>query len=410
MLEFHKSAYLKKVLILQWSCSMYVSKNEAVKKLIQGEVVAIPTETVYGLAAIISNDAAIKKIFETKKRPFFDPLIVHVKNKEQAKLYSANWSIIHDLLADKFWPGPLTLVVPKVKVSDLITSGLTTVGLRCPNHKVALDILNQLSEPFAAPSANLFGKTSPTQAKHVEQEFSGQVSVVEGGASEFGIESTIIAVNVDDFEKPKNIKISFLRLGSITQNQIEASLKYYSDTTKVKIEFEDGRKNKKILAPGQVEHHYMPAIPILWVSENHLIKYLESSENEIGSELINISEFTKNKIQMNKQNTDQNNNLKSHQIKIQIDKYKENSINRIHLKIIELLKNSTGNNFEKYSLLNLNESPVIAARELYSKMRECCEENSDIIICIKLNSQVGELWESIHDRLSRAATFKILQS
>jgi L-threonylcarbamoyladenylate synthase len=344
---------------------MYVSIDEAVKKLNQGEVVAVPTETVYGLAAIISNDAAIKKIFETKKRPFFDPLIVHVKNKEQAKLYSANWSVIHDLLTDKFWPGPLTLVVPKVKVSDLITSGLTTVGLRCPNHKVALEVLNQLNEPFAAPSANLFGKTSPTQAKHVEQEFSGHVSVVDGGASEFGIESTIIAVNVDDFEKPKNINISFLRLGSITQNQIKESLKYFADITNAKIEFEDSRKNKKILAPGQVEHHYMPEIPILWVSENYLIKDLNLNANKTELELTKLSEWIKNK---------------------------------------------TGKNVGKYSLLNLNGSPVIAARELYSKMRECCEKNSEIIICVKRNSQVGELWESIHDRLSRAATFKILQN
>jgi L-threonylcarbamoyladenylate synthase len=166
----------------------------AVEKLINGEVVGIPTETVYGLGAVISKSDAIKKIFTTKERPFFDPLIVHVSGVEQAKELSLDWSAAADILAQEFWPGPLTLVLPKKNVSDLITSGLQTVGVRCPDHKIALEIIEKVGEPIAAPSANRFGKTSPTCKKHVLEEFNDAVFVVDGGDCSVGIESTIISV------------------------------------------------------------------------------------------------------------------------------------------------------------------------------------------------------------------------
>ena len=154
---------------------MFVTSDQAVSIMKNDGIVAIPTETVYGLGAAISSETALKKIFEVKKRPFFDPLIVHVENIEQAKTLTSEWPEIADSVCQQFWPGPLTIVLKKNQnVSSLITAGLERVGLRCPQHPVALEILRKLKIPIAAPSANLFGRTSPTTALHVETEFSNQ--------------------------------------------------------------------------------------------------------------------------------------------------------------------------------------------------------------------------------------------
>ena len=141
------------------------------------KLVAIPTETVYGLSAPIDQPLLIKKIFEVKERPFFDPLIVHVSSISEAKEWVSDWPVIAQKLAERFWPGPLTLVLPKNdKVSDLITSGLDTVGLRCPNHPLTLALIKELGVPLAAPSANKFGKTSPTSKYYPEISSGGYVS------------------------------------------------------------------------------------------------------------------------------------------------------------------------------------------------------------------------------------------
>jgi L-threonylcarbamoyladenylate synthase len=233
------------------------SVARAVTLLQNGEVVAIPTETVYGLAARISDDSAIRKIFSTKNRPFFDPLIVHVASIPQAQSLVAHWPGSAQLLAETFWPGPLTLVLPKNdRVSDLITSGLETVGLRFPRHPLAQLIIEKLQEPVAAPSANRFGHTSPSEAEHVRTEFEDRVTVVDGGPCDVGIESTIIKVN----ESEARIEITFLRAGSILPDQIQKVLKR---TGKDLIMLQPGHN---IEAPGQVKHHYMPTIPVVSVS------------------------------------------------------------------------------------------------------------------------------------------------
>ena len=158
--------------------SAVVDLSLAANQLEQSDVVAFPTETVYGLGARIDRPEGLKKIFAIKQRPFFDPLIVHASSTEQAKTCFKEWHAMADHLAKSFWPGPLTLVMPKSElISDMITSGLDSVGVRIPNHNLALQLINAVGVPLAAPSANKFGKTSPTKAEHVKKEFGDSVLV-----------------------------------------------------------------------------------------------------------------------------------------------------------------------------------------------------------------------------------------
>lgn len=190
------------------------SVSAAAEDLRAGKLVAIPTETVYGLAARYDSEKAIEKIFKTKSRPHFDPLIVHCFSVEQAKKITKPWPMLAEQLAKAFWPGPMTLVLPKKEVSDLITSGLETVGVRIPEHPRCLSLLEALDVPLAAPSANRFGKLSPTSVEHVLQEFpSEDFKILEGGRSEIGIESTVIRV----FEN----SLKILRPGKTTESEIK---------------------------------------------------------------------------------------------------------------------------------------------------------------------------------------------
>ncbi|MEX0798935.1 MAG: L-threonylcarbamoyladenylate synthase [Bacteriovoracaceae bacterium] len=228
--------------------------DKAVELLKKGDIVAIPTETVYGLAASIHSESGLKKIFEIKERPFFDPLIVHVLDVAMAKSLAGRWSKTCDILAAAFWPGPLTLVVKKSgEVSDIITAGLDSVGLRCPNHPVALEVIKKLNAPLAAPSANKFKRTSPTKKEHVLAEFNGEVMTLEGGQSEVGIESTVAGVFED--------RIEIYRPGMITKERIENALKKNGAAIPVKMV-------QSPVAPGQLKHHYMPNIPIVLSWDN----------------------------------------------------------------------------------------------------------------------------------------------
>ncbi|MEO9890018.1 L-threonylcarbamoyladenylate synthase, partial [Nonlabens ulvanivorans] len=173
-----------------------VSKDilKAAEILKREELVAIPTETVYGLAGNIYSETAIKKIFEMKKRPFFNPLIVHIHSMEQVMELAVNFPDKAKELAQAFWPGSLTLILPKKnEVPDLITARKDTVGIRMPQHELTLELLRNLDFPVAAPSANPFTHISPTTAQHVKNYFDGSLEMVlDGGNCENGIESTII--------------------------------------------------------------------------------------------------------------------------------------------------------------------------------------------------------------------------
>jgi L-threonylcarbamoyladenylate synthase len=220
----------------------------AVELLRKGDLVALPTETVYGLAAKALNPIAVAKIFEAKERPRFDPLIVHLPN--------CDWlGRIVDVpagdrqrigkLADKFWPGPLTIVLPKREiVPDIVTAGLETVAVRLSAHPVFAEIVGELDEPLAAPSANRFGRVSPTTAQHVLDELDGLVPlVVDAGPTEHGIESTIVAI--------RDGRIAVLRRGPITHEQLSEFAEIVSVTV-----------TQGISAPGQLPSHYAPTTPL----------------------------------------------------------------------------------------------------------------------------------------------------
>ena len=209
----------------------------------QGELVAIPTETVYGLAGNALEPTAITKIFAAKDRPYFDPLIVHFSSLEAARHYVEDIPQQAKLLTSRFWPGPLTLLLQKKQlIPDLVTAGLDRVGIRCPDHPLTRTLLKQLSFPLAAPSANPFGYVSPTTAQHVEDQLGEKVSyILDGGPCRIGIESTIIG-----WEDGQAI---IYRLGGISAEQIE--------TVIGKVETRPYSTSQP-QAPGQLKSHYAP--------------------------------------------------------------------------------------------------------------------------------------------------------
>lgn len=222
--------------------------NKAAALLMQGEVVAIPTETVYGLAGNAINSSSVLKIFEVKNRPQFDPLIVHVADIVQAQQFVEDISEQAKLLSEEFWPGPLTLLLKKKSIiPDLVTSGLDTVGIRCPNHPLTQQLLKSISFPLAAPSANPFGYVSPTTAQHVNEQLGEKIQyILDGGPCEVGIESTIIG-----FEEDSPV---VYRLGGISLEQIQQVVGKVRTQT-------HSTSNPK--APGQLKSHYAPGKKVL---------------------------------------------------------------------------------------------------------------------------------------------------
>ena len=192
--------------------------TEAISRLKAGEIVAIPTETVYGLAADARNDEAVAKIFAAKGRPSDNPLIVHIGDVKQVDELVTTVPPAARLLMDYFWPGALTIILPSAGVvSGLVTAGLSTVGLRNPSHPMTLSLLRESGIPLAAPSANLSGKPSPTMASHVAADLAGKISgVVDGGICEIGLESTVIDMTT--------AQPTILRPGGVSQGAIEAVL------------------------------------------------------------------------------------------------------------------------------------------------------------------------------------------
>lgn len=213
-----------------------------------GELVAIPTETVYGLAANALDTDAVIKIFEAKNRPLFDPLIVHVPDISAFERYATDTPAIAIELAGKFCPGPLTFLLNKKDIiPDLITSGLPQVALRVPDHNLTLQLLNSLDFPLAAPSANPFGYISPTTAQHVQDQLGDKVPyILDGGSCEVGVESTIIGFGDD--------KIIVYRLGGLAIEE----LKEFGYEVELRVNQSSDPK-----APGQLKTHYAPRKPLL---------------------------------------------------------------------------------------------------------------------------------------------------
>jgi len=214
----------------------------------QGELVAIPTETVYGLAGNGLNLESVTKIFKVKERPSFDPLIIHVPDLASVEKYAEEVPEPVRILAERFWPGPLTILVKKKpNVPDLVTSGLDTVGIRCPDHPLTRELLSCLDFPLAAPSANPFGYVSPTSPQHVQDQLGNKIQyILDGGTCRVGIESTIVG-----FE---NGMTTVYRMGGLSIEKIE------SVVGKVAVQSHSTSNPK---APGQLKSHYAPGKKIL---------------------------------------------------------------------------------------------------------------------------------------------------
>lgn len=233
----------------------YPQIKEAADLLKQGEVVAFPTETVYGLGANALSDQAVLKIFEAKGRPSDNPLIVHISKQEQLTELVDNLSeTAHQLMA-AFWPGPLTLVLPKKEgVSQYVTAGLDTLAVRMPDHPVARALMEVSCLPLAAPSANLSGKPSPTTAKHVEEDLIHKISgIVDGGATGVGLESTVVDCTTE-------IPV-ILRPGGVTKEQLEEVVGKV-EVDPALIHQEEQHKPK---SPGMKYTHYAPVAPVFLV-------------------------------------------------------------------------------------------------------------------------------------------------
>jgi L-threonylcarbamoyladenylate synthase len=235
---------------------------DALARLRTGGLVAFPSETVYGLGADALNPAAVRRVFELKGRPVTNPLIVHVSSEAMARSVVSSWTAESSELARAFWPGPLTIVLPKApKVPDLVTGGGPTVGVRCPNHHITLTLIEAFGNPLVGPSANPSGRVSPTTAQHVRASFDeDQVFVLDGGPCLAGIESTVVSL----VDGPR-----VLRPGVISAEQLSEVLgrKVGPHTP--------GHVTEGIAqSPGQLASHYAPRTPVRLADRSEIVAEL----------------------------------------------------------------------------------------------------------------------------------------
>lgn len=327
----------------------------AVERLQRGQVVAMPTETVYGLAARIDSKEGVEKIFSTKKRPFFDPLIVHVSSKKMASDLSTDWSPLADFLAEHFWPGPLTMVLPKVDAIDpMITSGLATVGIRMPKHSIALSLIEKAGAPLAAPSANRFGRTSPTSADHVRSEFPNEdILILDGGACEIGLESTVLLIR----RQGETYELSILRAGQVTQSELEKALGGH-------FSFSFRNVVSRSESPGHMKHHYMPEIPLILVEGSKI------DENRILTDTQKLMSQLPDEVEG-----------------------------------VQLRKPERISSLQE---LRLPSEPSLASRTLYAELRKLGESKSADLIYFRLQDfHHTEPWGAILDRLTKAASLRL---
>jgi len=245
--------------------STIITAADAAERLGKGLVVALPTETVYGLAALVSSADAVHAIYRLKGRPADNPLIVHVTDIDQADTVAVVTPEARRLAA-AFWPGPLTLVLERrTGVAEAVAAGLPTVAVRAPDHAIFQDILRTVGEPLAAPSANLSGAPSPTTAEHVLQDHQGAVPVVDGGPCRSGLESTVVRVEPD--------RLILLRPGAIDRAALE---------TASGLPVVDGSSDAKAASPGTRYRHYAPRARVrLFTDLNALLQAAETASGRV---------------------------------------------------------------------------------------------------------------------------------
>ncbi len=249
---------------------------DAAHFLTENEVVALPTETVYGLGGNAKSDVAVEKIFAAKGRPSDNPLIIHIADKKQIHSFVTEIPEKAEILMDRFWPGPLTIIFKKKTgvLSDKATAGLDTVAVRIPDHPVALALLKKCQLPIAAPSANSSGKPSPTNAQHVIDDLNGKIAgVLDGGATGVGVESTVL-------DCTEEIPV-ILRPGGVTKEQLEAVI------GEVQLDAALSDETSKPKAPGMKYQHYAPNAPLYLVNGSqsflqHLIEEKQAEGLRVG--------------------------------------------------------------------------------------------------------------------------------
>jgi L-threonylcarbamoyladenylate synthase len=263
--------------VLTVSSNLTISVQRAAEILLSGGLVALPTETVYGLGANALDPIAVAKIFAAKERPFFDPLIVHVPDLDWVPRVASEFPVLALRLAERFWPGPLTLVVPKTNaIPDLVTSGLPSVGIRIPDHPLTREVLRLADVPIAAPSANPFGRLSPTTAEHVRRQLGDRIdAILDGGPCRVGVESTIVQVG-------GNV-VTLLRPGGIPLEAIRSVVGH--------VEVANETSSDKPLAPGMLASHYAPRTPLVITNEFPLIPLWKRTGLLVLSEPTSTSQF-----------------------------------------------------------------------------------------------------------------------
>jgi L-threonylcarbamoyladenylate synthase len=335
------------VLATDTRAAFQAALEQAAERLRAGEVVAVPTETVYGLAANAFNAQAVQRIFEVKGRPPHNPVIVHVANRKMIRRCVSHWPPEADKLANAFWPGPLTLVLRKSPaVPDVVTAGGETVGVRWPSHPFIQALIRLCGFPLAAPSANPSNALSPTSAQHVAQSLAGKVSlVVDGGRSQVGIESTVVDVS----GRPLRV----LRPGMIHAESLRAAL----GGTKARLQMgaSSTTAGKPLRSPGRLPKHYSPLAKLViwsWRNESDLRGQLATSPWPMA-----------------------------------------------HCHIIAHRHVPVGLPGTRVSVIP--HDPVAFARALYAELHRCDEEGARLIV-VETVPDTPE-WHGITDRLRRAA-------
>lgn len=259
------------------TCPITTDITWAARVLREGGLVAIATETVYGLAANALDEHAVARIFEAKARPFFDPLIVHIASRDWLNRLVSRVPPAAEKLATAFWPGPLTMVLPKTDlVPDLVTSGLPSVAIRMPVHPQARELLQLVDLPLAAPSANPFGQLSPTCAQHVAETLGDRIDLIlDGGPSQVGVESTVVFVFDDT--------VRILRHGGITREALERVVRIEDGATQVAEEV-------AAPSPGMLPQHYAPRTSLKVLSNRADLANM--SEGRIGALLLTAADQT----------------------------------------------------------------------------------------------------------------------
>lgn len=329
--------------------NIYVNLDQAISLIQNGKVVAIPTETVYGLAGAATNEQALKKIFQIKNRPLFNPIIIHCCDFEQMnQFHTVKHPILKQMIYD-FCPGPLTFILNKsLSTHPLITAGQNKVGLRIPNHPITLKLIKQSGHALCAPSANIYGQLSPTTADHVKKIFKNRIPILNGGACTGGIESTVIE---PDFNKHFLI---ILRPGLTSKIQ----LRKWLDKNKLH-DWKITTKNFSTLSPGQGTKHYQPPVPLAIITVNR--KTLPTNA-EVQSLI--TTQLQKTHPQTN------------------VDTYI----------------------FKQFHLKN---SAELSARWLYHDLNILSDNPNHVIYVCQTKQHLSESWEAIWNRLEKAASFHI---